>query len=299
MKEDYNKKQAITIIAIILAVVYILCSLFFLAFFKVFYEFELMSGKLVIILGLSIGAFFTVIIIAYFTYLSIKNSELLWLKQNGDTILLLVILISIIFISLTSTLKWMPSEVKDVISIQWVILGTSITIFFVWHVLIMTYLKKKSDDVSEAKGTYQSEYDRLNDKVVLVSESNTFSGTIIMLAVNLLSLVLVTALVYLANGSESVVIQNFIIISFCLSAHSIVRLFWDIIVLVLNEKNEIKKMNKISNEELKQLHLKAKIEMQVEKELMQRVESGEIERENIIKIKDEIIENVYRDMNKQ
>lgn len=299
MKENYNKKQAITIIAIILAVVYILCSLFFLSFFKVFYEFELMSGKLVIILGLSIGAFFTVLIIAYFTYLSIKNSELLWLKQNADTFLLLLILISIIFISLTSTLKWIPSEVKDVISIQWVIFGTSITIFFVWHVLIMSYLKKKNDDIAEAKGTYQSEYDRLNDKVVLVSESNTFSGTIIMLAVNLLSLVLVTALVYLANGAESVVIQNFIIISFCLSAHSIVRLFWDIIALVLNEKNEIKKMNKISNEELKQVHLKAKIEMQVEKELMQRVENGEIERDNIIKIKNEIIENVYRNMNKQ
>ncbi len=295
-----KKEQIIEIVKGIMALVslFILFTIFSCAVAKFFVKFEIMQANIAYIIAFVSSFTMTILVFIYFISVAKKGKEskiFLWLRKNDYVIILGIIILSIIFISLTPVKIWEINETKDIISIQWVIFGISIAIFVLWHMLTLKYLDEKSEIITPTEGSnYREKYQKLNASIDLIGEVNTRLSTIVWLIINLLILIIATSIVYLMNKAESTLAQNIVIISFYFSTNTIFRLFLDILIPIFKRRQELNHKNNVREDELEEARLKSGIEKGVEEELKKNSQIDPLKKQAMLNEITKVVNFIYR-----
>ena len=172
-----------------------------------------------------------------------------WMNNNWPKILLAYIILILFISSVTKNVIWTSDEIQDVLTLEWTIFGLSLTIFLVWNVIIVEYLKKKKPQETEKKD-YLRQYELLIDKQAFSQEVDSTFSKIVLLSINLLILLVTSALVYIDRSSETVFTQFLARCAFYFSTNTIVSFFFDMLKPLRAEKDALKKTSQVSMHDL-------------------------------------------------
>lgn len=172
-----------------------------------------------------------------------------WLDTNYPKILLGYIILLLFMESITEKTIWTASEINDVLTLEWTIFGLSLTIFLVWNVLIVDFLKKKQPTSADNPDFFQK-YILLLEKQSFSQEVETTFSTTVLLSINLLLLLLSSMLVYLVHKPENLLSQNIVCCAFYFSTNTILSLFFDLLKPLKVDKENLKKKNQVTKDEL-------------------------------------------------
>lgn len=181
-------------------------------------------------------------------------------------------------------------DMKEMISLGWTIFGISITIFLIWNVVAMEYLgKKKPQKTTPIIPIDISLY--IERKGDFYSSATMLLGNVNLLLVNLMVLAAGTVLVYIALREATIFSQSVTYFVVFLCINSLVGLFVDILKPFNEQKRQMLKETKVTNEEI---DLQNKINIQTEQTLkiiteINKLENVDIEERN--KIIAEILNN--------
>lgn len=172
-----------------------------------------------------------------------------WLGKNYPKLLLGYVLVILALVSAKNQLIWTADMVHEVLSLQWTIFGLSLTIFLVWNVLIVEFLKDKQPKESDSSDLL-SKYTLAIEKKTHSQEIETTFNTVVLLTINLFLLLLSTLAIYIIVKPESIVTQNILLCSFYLTTNSIICLFMDILMPLKKDKAEMLKNNTVTKEDI-------------------------------------------------
>lgn len=172
-----------------------------------------------------------------------------WLGKNYPKLLLGYILFVLALASVKNQLVWTTDMVYDVLSLQWTIFGLSLTIFLVWNVIMVEFLKNKQPKESDSSSVF-SKYIVAIEKKTYSQEIETTFSTAILLTINLLLLLLSTSLIYISAKPDSIITQNILLCSFFFTTNSIVCLFMDILKPLNKDKAEMLRNNNVTKEDI-------------------------------------------------
>ncbi len=178
-----------------------------------------------------------------------ETSFSFWFHKNTAKIIIGYILFLIALTSIRNESIWTTEEVYDILSLQWMIFGLSLTIFLVWNVIIVEFLKGRQPKEHDSDDLLKK-YKTVLQKLDFSQEVEITYLTIILLTINLLLLLLSTSLIYIVAKPNSVLTQNILRCSFFLTTNSIIGLFLDIWKPLKKEKTEMLKNNNVTKSEI-------------------------------------------------
>lgn len=172
-----------------------------------------------------------------------------WLGKNYPKLLLGYILAVLMIGSINSQPIWDADMVSEVLSLQWTIFGLSLTIFLVWNVLMVEFLKGKQPKVSDSSSLYQK-FTLALEKKTYTQEIDTTFNSVVLLTINLFLLLLSSTMIYISMKPESIITQNILLCSFFFTTNSILCLFMDILLPLKKDKEEMLKNNIITQSDI-------------------------------------------------
>ena len=193
-----------------------------------------------------------------------KNRFVNWLSMHSSKQVLFTVIFILGLSSLERNVIWTLDELKDVISLEWSIFSISITIFLVWNVLILDYLKRKKPQCPyDSFPTYTWRY--IQNKGKFYEKASSLFSSVSLLTVNLISLIVATAMTYISNTGITIWNQNVSIFSFFLCTNTIISLFLDILKPLNEEKSSMLQETKVTG---KDIDLQNEIDSQISRTLM-------------------------------
>lgn len=174
---------------------------------------------------------------------------LFWVGKNGAKLLLSYFLTIFALISIKSELIWDENTASNLLSLQWSIFGLSLTIFLVWNVIIVEFLKNKQPKEPGPSELFQK-YKLALEKRLFSQEIETTFLSVVLLTVNLFLLLLSTSLIYISADAESIITQNILHCSFFFTTNSIACLFLDILKPLKKDKADMLKDNNVTKEDI-------------------------------------------------
>lgn len=144
---------------------------------------------------------------------------------------------------------WDAEEVANILSVQWTIFGLAITIFLVWNVIIVEYIRNMQPKTDCATDLLQN-YITILEKQSFSQEVETTFFSVTVLAIDLCLLIFSTHLIHIAAQSDKLFTQNLLCFSFYFTTNSIVALFFDILKPLKKEKSKLLKDNNVSKSEI-------------------------------------------------
>lgn len=218
-----------------------LIGMFVLAFsfINIFCQFKLVSEENVMIDSSIVAIIFALICLGITVYIikSEKKTKIgHWLNIHLAKLLLGYVLVLITFGSIKAEIFLTIPDIKNLISLEWGIMGISITIFLLWHVVAIDYLEKKkpinpSNDSPLKKALY------LSHKEDFYSDVTLLLNNVYLLLINLVGLIYLTAHVYITLREPNIFSQCMVIVVLYLCTNTILSLIID----VLKPFNEKKK----------------------------------------------------------
>ena len=172
-----------------------------------------------------------------------------WLEKNGPKLLLGYFLTVFALGSIKNELIWDANMASDMLSLQWSIFGLSLTIFLVWNVIIVEFLKNKQPKEPDPSELFQK-YKLALEKRSFSQEIETTFFSVVLLTINLFLLILSTSLIYISANAESIITQNILHCSFFFTTNSIACLFLDILKPLKKDKADMLKNNNVTKEDL-------------------------------------------------
>lgn len=241
-------------------------GLFVLTFVAVFFFVVLLVGSILICINKFVdlpgmvwfwrGMMISAIVAFVGTVLIVRSTKRItetnlsfWLGKNYPKLLLGYIIVVLTIGSINSQPIWDTDMVYEVLSLQWTIFGLSLTIFLVWNVIMVEFLKTKQPKASDSSSLYQK-YALAQEKKTYTQEIDTTFNSVVLLTINLLLLLLSTTAIYISAKPESVVTQNILLCSFFFTTNSIVCLFMDILLPLKKDKAEMLKNNYVTKEDI-------------------------------------------------
>lgn len=172
-----------------------------------------------------------------------------WLRKNYPKLLLRYILFVLMISSINSQPIWASNVVSEVLSLQWTIFGLSLTIFLVWNVIMVEFLKTKQPKVSDSSSLYQK-YTLALEKRTYTQEIDTIFSSVTLLTINLFLLLLSSTRIYISMKPGSIITQNILLCSFFFTINSIACLFIDILLPLKEDKKDLLKNNSITKSDI-------------------------------------------------
>lgn len=172
-----------------------------------------------------------------------------FISTNTGTFILAYILIVLFIQSIKPEVMYDYEHAKDIITISWGIFAISITIFMVWNVCIMQFLREKvpqkeKDMLPFHFYTYISKKKQFHQRASVIFNSTSF------LLINLMALSMATPLIYIVSNKVTLLGQNIVNASFYLSINTLGKLFIDILEPITEQKRDILDSSKVTTEEL-------------------------------------------------
>ena len=254
----------IGVFAITFFVALVISYIYILMFLGVFLEFGAIGEEerrtLSVIASVVVAAI--IALIATIKINSIKKTKLgNWFALNYPRFILFYIITSILFCSIKSEITWSFDKLKDIVSLEWTMVGLSITIFLVWNVLILKYLKDKQPSKPSDLYPFQERM-YIEKKGTFYQTASTMFTSVTLLTINLVVLIIATAMAYVVAEGVTLASQNIAIVSFYFCTNTIIRLFFDILQPLNEERKAMLKATKVTREEV---DLQNKINDQISK----------------------------------
>ena len=169
-----TKKLTLVLLKVLIfCVSYFFTFLFLFVLFRCFNEFEVLPETVCLPASVLFSAVVQIgfIIFWVLTNKYAKKTRLKNFLEMNYSYFLLTYLISIFCIaSIKSEIVWTLEKLEKILSIEWTIFSISITIFLVWNVLILQFLKNKQP----TKGKNSS----LIDKIGYIRKKADFHGPV-------------------------------------------------------------------------------------------------------------------------
>ena len=196
-------------------------GLFVLAFFVVFFFVVLLVGSILICInkfidlpgmvwfwrGLKISGTVALVGAALIVRSTkrLRETKLsLWIGKHLPKLLLGYILAVLTIVSINSKPIWDVDMVSEVLSFQWTIFGLSLTIFLVWNVIMVEFLKAKQPKVSDSSSLFQKYMLALEKRTYTLEIDATFN-TVALLTMNLFLLLIASTIIYISMKPESII----------------------------------------------------------------------------------------------
>ena len=227
-------------------------TFYFYTILGLLYKLDLIGKEDFVLVPLVLGLIVSIILTKYI-HKQIKSNQksrvASWLYMNLPNLLLIYFFSTFIFNSIKKEIIWSFEDFKNIISLQWSIFGITVSIFLFWQVIIKEQLKKNQP-------TKADEYDFLRE-VIYIDEKedfyfdieNSFSS-IIFIFLNLIMLLVSTAMVYFSVKQHELLTQNVLTISFYFCTNTLFTIFTDIITPLIKEHRAMKKVAKLTKEEI-------------------------------------------------
>lgn len=197
-----------------------------------------------------------VIISAIMSVLTVRNTKRIgetrfsfWFERNYPKLLVGYFLTIFALVSIKSQAIWTAEVVYDILSLQWTIFGLSLTVFLVWDVIIVEFLKNRQPKEPDPSDLLQK-YKLALEKRAFSQEIETTFSTIVLLTINLFLLLVSTSLIYISAKPESVFAQGILHCSFFFTTNSIASLFLDILKPLNRDKTEMLKNSNVTKEDI-------------------------------------------------
>lgn len=241
---------------------------FFLLFSigSVLNDFEIITAKTTFFssIGLSVLVSVLIVVLIIVDTNSKKTNKFgFWIGQHGSKLVLSYVLLLLFSQSIRKEILWTAQEIADVLSIIWTIFGLSITIFLVWNVLIVGYLKSK-EPIEKKDSDLIERYHYLISKNSFAQDVKTLFNTVVLLVINLFLILIATSSIYLSKSPESLLTQNITICAFYFSTNTLISLFLDILKPLQKDRNELIDKNQISLTEFKVAEIGARLQTNIE-----------------------------------
>lgn len=215
-------------------------------------EFHVLSNKASPLFTFGIALCFSIIgaVIASYLLNTSKYTKIgNWLSANIFTLLLLYTLLNVFCCAAKSTVIWSYERIKELLSLEWTIVGISITIFLVWNVIAIEYLdNKKPQKPTDSSPVKVMRY--IQSKSDFTSETKFLRYNINLLLVNVLTLLFATAIVYIGAAEASVLNQNMVLLTFFLCTNTILGLFLDIFRYYFEKSKRLLADAKVTNADI-------------------------------------------------
>ncbi len=259
MKRNEKIKQNLELTglgALIALIAFLGVFFFFFAFFNMLANFDLLPFSTGFFIAVLIGGIASFLFLAcYVVCLRMKKSTKFGnrLSLYYPKIILFYLILIIIFISIRSEIIWSYEGLKDTVCLEWTIFGISVTIFLVWDVLILKYLKDIQPKNTNITGLLRRrEY--IGKKGEFYQTVSVMFNTVTILLINLFVLLFSTAWAFLSKEEVTLFGQNAVIISFYFCTNTIVSLLIDIIVPLIKEKKIMLKETKVSDKDIDEIN---------------------------------------------
>lgn len=229
-------------------------------------DFEIITAKTTFFssIGLSVLVSVLIVVLIIVDTNSKKTNKFgFWIGQHGSKLVLSYVLSLLFSQSIRKEILWTAQEIADVLSIIWTIFGLSITIFLVWNVLIVGYLKSK-EPIEKKDSDLIERYHYLISKNSFAQDVKTLFNTVVLLVINLFLILIATSSIYLSKSPESLLTQNITICAFYFSTNTLVCLFLDILKPLQKDRKELIDQNQISSKEIEMAEIGARLQINVE-----------------------------------
>lgn len=267
-------------------------SLAFL-FIHIFYNLELVSDNVLLYTSLIVAGIFSIVslIVVIFLMKSKKKTKIgHWLSINSAKLTLSYILLLFFFSSVKSEVFLTIEDMKELVSLEWVILGISITVFLIWNVVTIEYLQKsKPQKPQNSLPTKIWLY--LQKKEDFYSDATSLLSNVYLLLINLTVICIATVNIYVTSRTATIISESIVILGLYLSTNTIIGLILDIFKPFNEKKNAILRETKTTN---KDIELQNSISKDGEKlliaiEAINKLQSIDDEEKN--KLKAELLSN--------
>lgn len=204
------------------------------AFLNIGFIFNVISAKTFLVLFVSI--FISILLITYlFNKFKVKSLFLLKLdfwKSFNKTKLYLICVIALSFsCSLRKEIFFESQTFGTFLSLQWTIFSITIAIFLVWNGIILPKF-----NVTEKSGI--TIFEKAIDKMFKYEEINSKFTSIFFIIINILTLSITSAAVFLFE-KNGLFVQTLEIFNFYVTINTMTQILMDIILFQLEAKNEL------------------------------------------------------------
>lgn len=219
---------------------------------NIFYEFELISADVVLYTSLITAGIFAIvclIIVIALTKAERKTKIGHWLSINGAKLTLAHILLLLFFFSVKPEVFLTVTDMKELLSLEWVILGISITAFLIWNVVTIEYLQKKKPQKPQSPLPTQT-WLYLQEKENFYSDATSLLSNVYLLLINLSVICIATGTLYVTSRAATLFSQSIVILGLYLSTNTIIGLILDILKPFNEKKKAILEETKTTNEDV-------------------------------------------------
>lgn len=249
------KLKTLIYFAVYFVITFFISSFYIFQFFRLLYDFQCITARTCLISSASLGFVLSIGILIYKVIQHRKDNITKisnWVSMNSAKLSLLYIVSVICMVSIKSSVVFTIEELRNFISLIWSIFGISITVFLVWNVIIIDYLKAKKP---KEKST-NLQFERIQffvDKKGFVGKATTIFNSLYLLIISLIVLNLATVMTYISSTGANLINQNFCIIAFYFCLNALGSTFIDILKPFVEEKKKLLMNSKITTKELEEL----------------------------------------------
>lgn len=214
-------------------------------------ELNVVQFKYGIIVSIILSAIFSLLSVISTNRKEKKVSRLKnWIALNQSGLTFFYCLVIFALASIKSKVMWSYSDLKAIITVEWAILDISITVFLVWKVLIMQYLKDTKPKLRDNTCLINIVLN-YEDKLSYYQQADHTFLAVSFLSVNIILLITATAFVLISFQKVTLLNQTTVIICFYFCTNTLALLFFDIIKPLKQEKGNILSTFKVSFDEAK------------------------------------------------
>lgn len=282
-------KKAIGLV-IVFSIIWIFAYLFVFGMFRALAEFKIINSNMRIL----VYAITTVTagLIVFWTFMSKKTTKFdNWISLHRAQLLFLYIVAVILFGSLNAEVVWTIDELKDLVSLEWSMLGISVAIFLVWNVVILKYLKDRQPE-ERVTGGWLDKCRFITEKGEFYQTASMLFSSTTLLTINVAVVIIATAMVYILRIEVTLWMQNATIVGFLFCTNTLGSLFGDMLKPFNEEKKAMLQATKVTDAdiELQNKLLKQMDEYLILTTAIDQLES--IDKDEKLKIKEEFINKI-------
>ena len=241
------------LILIILIISFVLTFMFVFFLLNFLGELGILDSKTVMPFSVGISVLIATMI-STVSLISIRSEKKTRWKNfwamNYPNFILLYIVLLLCVISLKTEIILTLDELKETISLGWMIFSISITIFLVWNVVILQLLQNERPNYSKDYSPLQTIIYIQRKGIYHEKVAITFI-TVHLLTINLFTLLCTSVLVYFSVHAVTLFTQTLVNTTFYLCANTLVSLFLDILRPIKKEKMSMLETSKITETDLK------------------------------------------------
>ena len=187
---------------------------------------------------------------------------------------------------------WSYEEIKEIISLQWTIQGLAVTIYLVWHIIVPANLIENMPQLTKKKYLY-SKMNHIKNKENYYHKVSVQYNSVYYLIISLLCTSGTTLSCYVfTEDLSSIWGENTIRFSLILSILTMLKLFFDVAILLRKEKKQLINDVKITENDIEE-HNETQEKIEQVRSQLHNIDCLELSEDEKFRIKYKLLRKIY------